>query len=241
MDETGAVVMVCVLAVTMGSLRALDRGWAVTLIHAAVVGTVGWMGLVLAVQPILGLGLEFEAGLGPRVLGVPLVAALGLSALAVVTGGLAEVLLGHSARGREVAYDGITWLASIAAMLQLCALLAAEPGLRALGAPWHWSGGGAYFGAPHGSALWLGCVAFLGDAASRKVRASFAVPRTSPRRRWYRPASVLVFGTLGAVGVVAGDPAETRLIGAFAVGVPTAIAMSRLVPAQLSERGEVRR
>ncbi len=215
-------------ATAASSHRTPSAGWKRVVVRTLIHGAGAWLALTLVGLPSPGAELTFHDVLGPRLGAVPLVAVLWLCALWFLIGGVARALLDDGDSGLAHT-DRTLWLALVAALLQVCALLACEPALRALTGGWSWGGSGAYFGAPHLASLWLGGAVFVSETGSGQVVSRLFAGRGYDHRQAASLIPVLGFVLLGATFVAIGDPPETRLISAFAMGIPGLVALSRIV------------
>ncbi|HVS14339.1 MAG TPA: carotenoid biosynthesis protein [Thermoanaerobaculia bacterium] len=129
------------------------------------------------------------------------------------------------------------WLAFLTAVVMTAWDLALDPYMVGVVGAWVWVDGGPYFGVPFANYFGWIHVVFLIDLTYRLVarRLPLApVGRIHPAVALL-PVAIYALNTLSAM--VSGSPPETRLIAAFAMGVPVWMALTRIVQGLEARRG----
>jgi putative membrane protein len=202
-------------------------GWKRAALFFALAFCLGWAAASLSLATALASPLNFTGALGPRIGQVPAAALLGWSGMLYNSHVIANLVADGHAAGRRRSGTWTVLLALLSALVLTAWDLSLDPSLA--GRAWIWAQGGTYFATPFANYLnWLQ-TAFGVDVAIRLVEP--ALGPEPPARRWPAGAGLaraaaeaaLPVGAFAAMAVAAmfgSEPAATRLLPPFAMGIP---------------------
>jgi putative membrane protein len=121
------------------------------------------------------------------------------------------------------------WLSALTAVVMTAWDLSLDPYMTGVVKAWVWVDGGPYFGVPYANYYGWVTVSFGIVLVYRLIERKLPLAPAGDSRRWVAALPVAIYGTNMLSSVLAGMPLETRLIAAFAMGVPVLVAATRIV------------
>jgi putative membrane protein len=167
--------------------------------------------------------------LGPKLGQVPYIIPLTWFVMMYPSHVMANLIVEHEPAARRETIPLAMWLAFLTAVMMTAWDLALDPYMVGKVGAWVWVDGGPYFGVPFANYFGWIHVVFLINLVYRLVarRLPWApIGRVHPAVALL-PIGIYAMNTLSSM--ISGSPAETRLIAAFAMGIPVWMALTRIV------------
>jgi uncharacterized membrane protein len=167
--------------------------------------------------------------LGPKLGQVPYVIPLTWFLMMYPSHVMADLIVERVPAARRETIPLAMWLAFLTAAVMTAWDLSLDPYMVGEVGAWVWVDGGPYFGVPFANYFGWIHVVFLIDLTYRLVARTLPlapVGRVHPVVALL-PVGIYAMNTLSAM--ISGSPPETRLIAAFAMGVPVWMALTRIV------------
>ncbi|HVS63443.1 MAG TPA: carotenoid biosynthesis protein [Thermoanaerobaculia bacterium] len=228
--ENIALVEAGLLLTTFALLHAIHMlGWRRALAFFGICAVLSWA----AEQHSITSGnvgeYYYTEVLGPKLLDVPYVIPLTWFLMMYPSHVMTNLIVERVPALRRGTIPLAMWLAFLTAAVMTAWDLALDPYMVGVVGAWVWVDGGPYFGVPFANYFGWIHVVFLIDLIYRLVARRLPLEPIGRVGATVAllPVGVYAMNTLSSM--IVGSPPETRLIAAFAMGIPVWMALTRIV------------
>lgn len=241
LGELPSLARIALVFTVFGLLHAVYMlGWQRAVAFFVTCVVLSWLAEQVSILTGIAGDYYYTGVLGPKIGDVPYVIPLTWFLMMYPSYVIANLAVSRRATFLRSSVPFTIWLAALTAVVMTAWDLALDPYMTEVVGAWVWVGCEQcpYFGVPYSNYYSWVITTFLIVLVYRLIERQLPLsPHGANGSLWIAalPVGIYAMNTLSSVAI--GIPVETRLIAAFAMGVPVLVALTRIVQGRPSAPG----
>ena len=228
-SEQPSLALIALVFTGFGLLHAIHMlGWKRALVFFGTCVVLSWIAEEHSIRSGNVGDYYYTDALGPKLGAVPYVIPLTWFLMMYPSYVIANLAVSRRAAFARCSVPFAIWLSALTAVVMTAWDLALDPYMTQVVKAWVWVDGGPYFGVPYANYYGWVTVSFGIVLVYRLIERKLPLAQAGDGR-WVAALPVGIYAMNMLSSILEGMPLETRLIAAFAMGVPVLVAATRIV------------